>query len=396
MSEIITYCDILVKGARVIDSAASVDAVMDIAVTDGVITAVAPSITAAATETINATGKVATPGLIDLHAHPYPEAHWGVPPDTAGVLSGVTTVFDAGSAGVMTFPHFLETHIKPALTDIFAFLHMNPIGEVLLPEVWNREKIIVNPIAVAEMVMNNRQYIKGIKNRAIGPLIRHWGLEAVDTALDVCERCAVPFMIHIGLDPGDDTAEEDVTLFIRGLLEKLRSGDIITHAFTGKRGHIFREDGLFDELIRKAVAKGVILDACVGRTNISWESLRIAKARGFTPGALGTDMTSFGMESTLKNMGVTMSKMIAAGFELHEVITWVTAAPAAIMSMPERGTLAPGTVADITLLDILPGRYDFLDKAGGEMICGDMLIAPWAALKSGTFIRSRVTGGPTY
>lgn len=396
MSEIITYCDILVKGARVIDTVASVDAVMDIAVTGGVITAVAPGITAAATETIDAAGKIATPGLIDLHAHPYPEAHWGVSPDTAGVLSGVTTVFDAGSAGVMTFPHFLETHIKPALTDVFVFLHINPIGEVMLPEVWDREKILINPSAVAEMVMNNRQYIRGIKNRAIGSLIRHWGLEAVDMALDICERCAIPFMVHIGLDPDDDTPEDKVIPFMRGLLEKLRPGDIITHAFTGKRGRIFREDGLFDELIRKAVARGVILDACVGRTNISWESLRIAKERGFRPEALGTDLTSFGMESALKNMGVTMSKMVAAGFGLQEVITWVTAAPSAIMSMPERGTLAPGTVADITLLDIQQGRYDFLDKAGGEMIRGDMLIAPWAVLKNGTFIKSRVTGGPTY
>ena len=396
MSGTLAHCDTLIKGARVIDPSTGTDAVMDIALAYGLIAAIGPDIRTAAKETFDAAGKVAIPGIIDLHAHPYPEAHWGVEPDVAGVLSGVTTVFDGGSAGVMTFPRFLETYIKKADTDIFAFLHMNPAGEFVLPEVWDRDKVPVKPAAIVETIKNNRQYIKGVKNRAIGSLIRHWGLEAVDMALGVCNECDVPFMMHIGLDPGDETPEEEVTAFTRYLLDKLRPGDIITHAFTGKKGRIFREDGLFDDQVRKAVARGVILDACVGRTNIAWEPLRIAKARGFSPRALGTDLTTFGMESALKSMAVTMSKIVAAGFALHDVVKWVTTAPAVIMGMPERGTLAAGTSADISILTVASGEYEYLDRTGGEKIRGDILITPDCVFKNGRYIRAEKRDGATY
>ncbi|MDL2209378.1 amidohydrolase family protein [Desulfovibrio sp. OttesenSCG-928-O18] len=396
MNKTLEQCDVLIKGARVIDPAASVDATLDIALIAGKIAALAPSITAKAEEVFEANGKIAIPGIIDIHAHPYPFAHWGLDPDTVGVFSGVATVFDGGSSGVMTFNHFLENYIKKAVTDVYAFLHMHPAGEVTLPEIWDKDKVILHPEAIIDTVKRNRGRIVGIKDRAIGSLVRHRGPEAVTTALAICKECAVPLMVHIGLDPGDDLPEDELDAYMRCLLENMRPGDIITHAFTGKRGRIFREDGLYDDLIKKAVARGVILDACVGRTNISWDALRIARARGYAPQALGTDLTTFGMENAGKNMGVTMSKLMAAGLTFMEVVTLVTSAPASIMGMPEKGTLAVDTCADITLLDVAKGRFEFLDRFGGEKITGDTLIAPFGVFKRGSFIKATVTGGPTH
>ncbi|MDR1828891.1 MAG: amidohydrolase family protein [Methylobacteriaceae bacterium] len=389
-------CDVLIKNARIIDPSSGVDAVMDIAVTGDVITSVAADIDASAEDIFDASGRIAVPGIIDLHAHAYPEVHGGLEPDIIGVLSGVTTVFDGGSAGAVTFPYYLQHHLSKSKTDTYAFLHVNPAGQLTLPEIWDKSRITVNPQAAVETIKNNSRYIKGLKTRVIGPLIEHWGLEAVDMALDICNRCDVPFMVHIGLDPVDTTPDKDVEAFTLYLLERLRPGDIIAHAFTGKRGKLFREDGLFDDVVAKAVERGVVLDASVGRTNFLWESLRLARTRGFAPQVLSTDLTVFGMKDALNIMGLTLSKMVAFGYTLKEVLEWVTAAPARVMNMPDKGKLTPGLCADISILDLVPGDYGFFDKFGGTSIRGDLFVAPYGAFRKGKFIKAEVTGLPAH
>src|SRR5215831_6979888 len=63
-----TY-DIVIKGGRVIDPSARVNANRDVAIAGGRIVAVEANIAGDATETIDARGKLVVPGLIDIHTH---------------------------------------------------------------------------------------------------------------------------------------------------------------------------------------------------------------------------------------------------------------------------------------------------------------------------------------
>lgn len=59
----------LLKGARLLDPGQNFDAIMDILILDGKIAEIKPDINISDTEIIDLSGKLATPGLIDMHVH---------------------------------------------------------------------------------------------------------------------------------------------------------------------------------------------------------------------------------------------------------------------------------------------------------------------------------------
>lgn len=63
-----TY-DLVIKGGRVIDPSTGLDATRDLAISGGRIAAIEANISADATQTIDARGKIVAPGLIDIHTH---------------------------------------------------------------------------------------------------------------------------------------------------------------------------------------------------------------------------------------------------------------------------------------------------------------------------------------
>src|SRR2546428_10176060 len=106
--------DLLLKGGTVVDPSVGLSGVHDIAVQDGTIARIAPTIPREeATRVLEVAGKIVTPGLIDLHAHVFEGFNsTGVHPDLGGVYAGVTTIVDAGSSGCATFAGF-PRHIIP-------------------------------------------------------------------------------------------------------------------------------------------------------------------------------------------------------------------------------------------------------------------------------------------
>ena len=82
----------------------------DILVEDGKIRLIAENIENADAEVIDCEGKYVAPGFIDMHTHIFGKAkELGVTADRVGVLSGVTTVCDAGTAGPENFNDFTLT-----------------------------------------------------------------------------------------------------------------------------------------------------------------------------------------------------------------------------------------------------------------------------------------------
>ena len=105
--------DLILKGGHVIDPKNNVDAVRDVAIRGSRIAAVAPDLPAAsAKKVIDVAGFHVTPGLVDIHAHVFADAHGtsvaggpsSVFPDHIGFRTGVTTMVDVGSSGWRNSP----------------------------------------------------------------------------------------------------------------------------------------------------------------------------------------------------------------------------------------------------------------------------------------------------
>jgi dihydroorotase len=70
-----------------------------------------------------------------------------------------------------------------------------------------------------------------------------------------------------------------------------------------------------------------------------------------------------------------MSKFLLLGVTLDEVVRMTTHAPARILGQADRiGTLAPGAAADVTLLRLETGTFEFVDTRGEAMTAGERLV----------------------
>ena len=268
--------DLVLKGGRVVDPSSSLDGVLDVAVENGKIARIAAGIAPAeATRVIEVGGKLVTPGLIDLHAHVFEGFNrTGVNPDLAGVLAGVTTIVDAGSAGAATFGGW--RHILPHChTEIVPFLHICQTGLATLPDI------------IAESSVNLDRHRAG-GDRAQGADPRHQGAHGVAGARDHGHgdaaswpsgrpaRAGIKLMVHIG-----DTEKRYDPKVIHPLLSLLEPGDILTHYFTPNPGGVLDGNGKLVAEAREADDRGVWFDTAHGRMNFSFDVGR----RDHRPGA---------------------------------------------------------------------------------------------------------------
>jgi dihydroorotase len=116
--------DLLIRGGVIVDPASEQQGVVDIAVSSGRISAIAPDLPIAeTTQVVDAHDQYVTPGLIDMHTHCYWGAtYWGIEADPVAARTGVTTWVDAGSAGAYSFPGFQRYAVEASRAHIFAFL----------------------------------------------------------------------------------------------------------------------------------------------------------------------------------------------------------------------------------------------------------------------------------
>jgi dihydroorotase len=157
--------DLLLKGGTVLDPSSKLDGRQDVAVQGDRIARIAPQIAETdAARTIDVTGKVVAPGLIDLHAHVFEAVNrMGVNPDLGGVYAGVTTIVDAGSAGAATFAAF-PRHILPhCQTEVIPFLHICQTGLATMPDIIAESSINLDD--TIKTVAQHRGLIRGIKAR---------------------------------------------------------------------------------------------------------------------------------------------------------------------------------------------------------------------------------------
>jgi len=370
--------DLVIRGGRVIDPAQGIDGPMDVAVGGGKIAAVMPDIPLReAGNVIDATGKMVTPGLIDLHTHVYDGfLNNGANPDVVGVSQGVTTVVDGGSAGHAIFAGFAYYIIPAARTTVYCFLHIGSFGLAVIPELWYPEEI--NTDATEAVIVEYPDLIRGVKVRIVGKLIAREGIAVVKAAKRTAKNCRLPLMVHIG-----DREKGVSPTLTRELLPLLEEGDILSHIYTGQFGSLLGEDGKAVPEIIAAKERGVILDVANGINNMEYGAARKMLEQGLLPTTVSTDVTKGSVNGPVYGLTVTMSKLLELGLPFEAMIAMTTVNPARAVRIDDRkGSLKPGMDADISVLEIIAGSWPLPDSHG-NLLNVTRLIRPSMTVKAG-------------
>ena len=370
--------DLLLKGGLVLDPGAGINGVFDIGIASGTIESIAPAIdTMEAARTINVEGKLVVPGLIDIHTHVYESVYRNsINPDIAGVYAGVCTVLDAGTGGSHTFDGFAKYVAPQARTRILSMVHIARTGLISQPEIRTREDIDLE--ATVRVIEAHKPLVQGVKLRLVGPGVRDLGIEAVRLAKQASRETGTRLMVHIG-----DTTSLVPAELTRQMLQLLEPGDIVTHFFTGNPANILDANGKVFPEVRETLERGVTLDTAHGRYNFSFDAAQRILNQGFRPHCISTDMTVPSRHTVVGSLTEIMSKFLALGFSLEDVVRMTTINPAAALNMEERlGSLAVGREADISVLKLEEGDFVFRD-CEGELLPGDKALVPVLAVRGG-------------
>ena len=352
--------DILLKNGHVIDPGNEIDAVMDVAVKDGRIAAVAAELNAAdAAKVIDLSGLYVTPGLIDNHVHCYYTGgaakawagDFSLQPDYFNFPGGVTTLVDAGSAGSYNFDHFRASVIERCKTKVFAVLNAANYGMASLegeqfPEKNDKE-------AYLRCYEKNRDILRGIK------IAHYWAddWKQLEQAQELQQELDAPIMVDFGNFRPSRPYDELVT-------EKLRPGDITTHCFRAPVP-VVDENGKVYDYLWKAKERGVWFDLGHGCESFAFRNAVPAMRQGFIPDCFSSDLHALDVNSTLVDMANLLSKLMACcEMPLIEVFRRVTENPAKMLKLDGCGYLNVGDDADIAVWSIRDGDFRFRDGAG--------------------------------
>lgn len=357
MKDADTTVDLLVAGGEVFDSVAGVFYRADIAIHGGVFKWIGSKAASPNLQTLDASGMLVVPGLVDLHTHLYwGVSHYGVRADDHCVARGVTTAIDAGSSGSQTFPGFKSYVIDQSHTRIHAFINISSTG-MISPVVGELENIQL--VSVADTVAAARNFpdvIVGVKLR-LG-LHRGVGVDpmpALRLARRAADEIGKPMMVHIS----------DMEIPIESLLEWLGAGDIITHAFTGRAG------GVVDDALRvkpevfEAQARGVVFDIGHGQNSFAFRVGHAAAHQGFLPDTISSDIHAHNVNGPAFDQVTTLTKLLHLGMTIEEVLMASTLRPAKVVSIAESvGQIADKRPADLTLLRVIDSEVLLTDGMG--------------------------------
>ncbi|MCW2307977.1 amidohydrolase/deacetylase family metallohydrolase [Rhodobium gokarnense] len=362
--------DLVLTGGRVVDPSQGIDRIADVGFSGGKVAAVADDLASDARDVRDVSGKIVTPGIIDLHTHVY----WGgtslgIDAEAFARTSAVTTCVDTGSAGPGNFPGFRKHVIEPSQTRILVYLHVSFAGiygfdpQIMVGE--SHEFRLMAPGHAREVIKANRDVIVGIKVRvgrhASGPQ----GIAPLDVALGLSDETGLPVMCHIDEPPPSYEA----------VVAKLRKGDVLTHCFRPFPNTPVMGDGRVKDEVLAARERGVYFDIGHGMGSFAYKTARAMLAAGFPPDTISSDVHAFCLKGPAYDQLTTMTKFLGLGMPLNEVVARATARPAEALKRPELGTLATGAAGDASILSLQPGEHHLEDVVGEILTVDERLVA---------------------
>lgn len=362
--------DICIRGARVYDPGRELDCTADVAVAGGTIAAVGPELGGEAKTDIDGAGCLLTPGLVDVHAH---VGGAGVAPlsletDDVGVRRGVTLVGDAGTSGAANVDALLE-NLAAAATPVAVFLNIHPHGIARLPQDWSAP---LDFDALSAACERHGGRIAGLKLLATADFAAAHGIAGLRRIQTFAKGRGLPLMVHLGTSPAD-VLPADWEQFSAALPHILDAGDILSHCYTGKPGGLITPDRRFYPQLRRAVARGVVLDAAVALTHFSFARARQGLDDGFLPHCISTDLTMNNAQRGVFDLPTTMSRFVALGMPLAQVITCVTDTPRRVLGRAP-SAVRVGEAAQLSLLRVHDEPCLFGE--GDETLAGHMRLSP--------------------
>ncbi len=352
--------DVLLRNGYVIDPRNNINGHRDIAIADGKIAAVAAGIEPSEAKRVyDVSGLFVTPGLIDLHAHVFNTTliagAWAgdlsVQADSLSSRTGVTTLVDAGSSGWRNFETFRHTVIDRAKTRVLASINIAGFG--MITDITEQKDF--SPEEVARLAKKHSDVVVGVKSAHY----RAPDWDSVENAVKAGNLANIPVMVDFGYFARERP-------FYELVMNKLRPGDMPTHCFRGPVPWINKDGKIYDYLYR-ARERGIKFDVGHGGGSFVMRNAAPAIAAGFYPDSISTDLHTGSMDGAMMDMPTLMSKLMALGMPLEDVIRASTWNPAQQIRREELGHLSVGAIADVAVFRLMRGKFRFRDASDGSV-----------------------------
>ena len=362
--------ELVLRNGRVVDPSQNIDRVTDVAFSGGKVAAIGDKLDAGAADVRDVTGRIVTPGLIDLHTHVY----WGgtslgIDAEMFARKSAVTTCVDTGSAGPGNFAGFRKHVIERSAIRILPYLHVSFAGiygfsnKVMVGE--GHDIRLLAARDCLEVVEANRDLIVGIKVRLGRTASGAAGITPLDVAQEVADQTGLPMMVHIDEPPPSYEA----------VVARLRPGDVLTHCFRPFPNSPIDGKGEVKPALIEARKRGVLFDVGHGMGSFSWKTARAMMDKGFAPDTISSDVHALCIDGPAYDQVTTLSKFLALGMSLPEVIAASTVNAAKALNRPDLGTFKPGSVGDASILSLDDGSFPLEDVRGEVTTAGQRLFA---------------------
>lgn len=344
--------DIVIQGGEVLDPSRGFRQVADVAVLDGKIATIEPSIPAErGIDVVQAKGLMVAPGLVDLHTHIHSGLKLGIDADTLAARSGVTTWVDAGTFAYTETDGFRRFIARPAQARIFGFVYLYPSNRDPSQDPVKYCRSVMKP--TGETAKANRDIVIGVKLQVGSNMNGPNSLEFLKIARELCDTYEIPLMAHISFAP--PTTDQ--------VMELMRPGDVVTHCFNTHTLGILDGDGRIKASVLDARQRGVLFDVGHGSGSFNFDVARKALDQGFLPDTISTDVYEANVDGPVFDMPTTLSKMLSLGMSLEDVLVRATANAAKVVNrLPGMGTLTVGGPADIALLELADGQVNLIDS----------------------------------
>lgn len=351
--------DLIIKNAKLIN-----DSVTDIAINHGKIVEIGKDITAPSEQVLDLKSQhYISAGWIDSHTHCFARSPiYHDEPDLIGVKAGVTTVVDAGSVGALDIGEFYDLAMQ-AKTHVYSFLNISKIGLIRQNELADMQDVDV--ALFDKSLAKYPHFIIGIKVRMSRSVVGDNGILPLIEAKEMQKKTGLPLMIHVGNNPPE----------LDEIADLLTKGDIITHCFNGKPNQIFDKQNNLRDSIKRAIERGVILDIGHGGESFSFAVAERAKCLDVYPNTISSDIYSKNrLQGPVFSLANVMSKFICLGYSKTRIIDSVTKNAAQILHLKNKGEIAIGYDADLTIFDVRKQTVLFTDSEGDVRECHEQFV----------------------